>query len=124
LDDALIPQTSEEYSQESMHIPSLQLEHLISKSLSPLKEEMLSYHYQFHQTPFPKLIIMAQQGKIPKQLASLKGRCPICVACLIGQAHKHPWRSKSKQNILSVNPLIMHLENEHQWIKWSLLSLA
>jgi hypothetical protein len=55
-----IPQTSEEYSQESMHIPLSQLEHLISpKSLSPLQEEMLSYHYWLHHTPFPKLIIMA-----------------------------------------------------------------
>jgi hypothetical protein len=27
----------------------------------------------------------------------LKGRCPICVACLFGQAHKRPWQSKSKQ---------------------------
>jgi hypothetical protein len=46
---------------------------------------------------FPKLIVLAEKGKIPKQLASLKGRCPICVACLFGQAHKHPWHSKSKQ---------------------------
>jgi hypothetical protein len=35
--------------------------------------------------------------KIPKRLAALKGCCPICVACLFGQAHKRPWRSKSKQ---------------------------
>ena len=35
--------------------------------------------------------------KIPNCLAALKGRCPICVACLFGQAHKRPWRSKSKQ---------------------------
>ncbi len=92
-----IPQTSEEYSQESMHIPSLQLEHLISpNSLSPIQDKMLSYHYRLHHTPFPKIIIMAQQGEIPKQLASLKGRCLICVACQFGQAHKHPWCSKSK----------------------------
>jgi hypothetical protein len=30
-------------------------------------------------------------------LASLKGCCPICEACLFGQAHKHPLHSKSKQ---------------------------
>jgi len=40
---------------------------------------------------------MAGRGEIPKRLASLKGRCPICVACLFGQAHKRPWSSKSKQ---------------------------
>ena len=40
---------------------------------------------------------MAEKGEIPKRLAALKGRCPICVACLFGQSHKRPWRSKSKQ---------------------------
>ncbi len=46
---------------------------------------------------FPKLIVMAEKGINPKCLASLKGLCPICVACLFGQAHKCPWLSKSKQ---------------------------
>jgi hypothetical protein len=42
---------------------------------------------------------MAQQGVIPKRLAFLKGWCPLCAACLFGQgqAHKRPWRSKSKK---------------------------
>ncbi len=40
---------------------------------------------------------MAEQGEILKCLSALKGCCPICVACLFGQAHKHPWQSKSKQ---------------------------
>jgi hypothetical protein len=58
---------------------------------------MLSHHNRLHHTPFPKLIVMAQQGVLPKHLTSLKGRCPLCVACLFGQAHKRPWQSKSKQ---------------------------
>jgi hypothetical protein len=40
---------------------------------------------------------MAEKGEIPKHLAALKGHCPICVACLFGQAHKCPWQSKSQQ---------------------------
>jgi hypothetical protein len=40
---------------------------------------------------------MAQQGVLPKHLTSLKGRCPLCGACLFGQAHKRLWQSKSKQ---------------------------
>jgi hypothetical protein len=76
----------------------LQLQNLLSpQSLSPLQEEMLSHHNQLHHTPFPKLIVMAQQSKIPKQLALLKRPCPLCVACLFGQAHKCQWQSKSKQ---------------------------
>jgi hypothetical protein len=36
-------------------------------------------------------------GEIPSRLASFKGRCPICVPYLFGQAHKRPWQSKSKK---------------------------
>ncbi len=54
-------------------------------------------HCRLHHMPFPKLITMAENGEIPKCLAALKGHCPICVACLFGQAHKRPWQSKSKQ---------------------------
>ncbi len=46
---------------------------------------------------FPQLIVLAEKGQIPKRLASLNGHCPICVVCLFGHAHKHPWQSKSKQ---------------------------
>jgi hypothetical protein len=47
---------------------------------------------------------MAENGEIPKRLAVLKGCCPICVACLFGQAHKHPWQSKSKQKHPNCKP--------------------
>jgi hypothetical protein len=97
-DIASIPQTSEEYYQELKNIEPSQLEHLLApQRLSPLQEEMMSHHYRLHHMHFPKLIVMAEKGIITKCLASLKGHCPICVACLFGQAHKCPWRSKSKQ---------------------------
>ncbi len=97
-DIASIPQTSQEYCRECKNIEPSQLEHILSpQSLSPLQEEMMSHHCRVHHTPFPKLITMAENGEIPKRLAALKGRCPICVACLFGQAHKRPWQSKSKQ---------------------------
>ena len=41
---------------------------------------------------------MAELGEIPKRLAQLRGRCPICVSCLFGTAHKRPWRTKSKES--------------------------
>ncbi len=57
----------------------------------------MSHHYCLHNLHFPKLIVMAENGEIPRCLATLKGRCPICLPCLFGMAHKHPWRLKSKQ---------------------------
>jgi hypothetical protein len=34
--------------------------------------------------------------QIPKHFAQLRYRCPICVLCLFGTAHKCPWQTKSK----------------------------
>ena len=58
----------------------------------------MSHHTRLHHLPWPKLITMAEAGEIPRRLASLKGHCPICVACLFGTAHKHPWHSKLKES--------------------------
>ena len=57
----------------------------------------MSYHLKLHHLPFPKLIKLALRGKIPKRLATLKGRTPVCVACIFGTAHRKPWRTKSKK---------------------------
>jgi len=98
-DVAIIPQTAEDYCRDAANLKPSDLEHILNPvALSPLQEEMLSYHYRLHHEPFPKLITLAQKGEIPKRLASLKGRCPICIPCLFGKAHKRPWRSKSKQS--------------------------
>ena len=97
-DMASILQTFEIYCRKCKNIEPSQLEHILSpQNHSRLQEEMMSHHFCLHHTLFPKLITMAEQGEIPKRLAALKGHCPICVACLFGQAHKHPWQSKSKQ---------------------------
>ncbi len=94
-DIALMPQTSSDYVWDSANITSSHMEHIMySKALSPLQEEIMSHHTWLHHLPWPKLITMAKAGEIPRCLASLKGRCPICVACLFGTAHKHPWHSK------------------------------
>jgi hypothetical protein len=91
-DIASILQTSQEYCCKCKNIEPSQLEHILSpQSISLLQEEMMSHHCRLHHTPFLKLITMAENGEIPKRLAVLKGCCPICVACLFGQAHKHPW---------------------------------
>ncbi len=97
-DIAIIPQTLEEYCRDATNLKPLDLEHILKPiTLSLLQEEMLSYHYWLHREPFPKLITLTEEGEIPKRLASLKGRCPICTPCLFVKAHKCPWRLKSKE---------------------------
>jgi hypothetical protein len=98
-DIASIPQTNEEYYKECHYLDPSDLEQIVHPQvLSPLQEEMMSHHCRLHHTPFPKLIIMAEQGKIPKRLAQLRDCCPICMSCLFGTAHKHLWQTKPKTN--------------------------
>jgi hypothetical protein len=73
-DIAIIPQTLEEYCRDATNLKPLDSEHILKPiTLSPLQEEMLSYHYWLHHESFPKLITLAEKDEIPKHLASLKG---------------------------------------------------
>ena len=98
-DIASIPQTSEQYCRECETVKPGEIAHILNPtSLSPLQEEMMSYHYRLHHLPFPKMITLAELGRIPKRLAQLRGCTPICVACIFGSAHKRPWCSKAKSS--------------------------
>jgi hypothetical protein len=66
-DVASIPQTMDDYLRESNNISELELKTLMSPtSISPLQEKMLSHHNRLHHTSFPKLIVMAEKGQLPK----------------------------------------------------------
>jgi hypothetical protein len=98
-DIASIPQMNEEYYNKCHYLDPSDLEKIVHpQALSPLQEEMMRHHCPLHHTPFPQLIIMAELGEILKQLAQLRGCCPICASCLFGTAHKCPWRTKSKDS--------------------------
>jgi len=76
-DIASIPQTNKEYYDECHYLDSSDLEQIVHpQALSPLQEEMMSYHCRLHHTPFLRLIVMAELGEISKQLAQLRNRCP------------------------------------------------
>ena len=97
-DIASIPQTSDDYCKECEVVLKEDLKGILEpESLSPLQEEIMSYHLKMHHLPFPKLVELAEQGDIPKRLAALKGSTAACVACIFGTAHKKPWHTKSKR---------------------------
>jgi hypothetical protein len=82
-DIASIPQTTEQYAREACNLTPQQFSSIANpQTLSPLQEEMLSLHTRLHHLPIPKMIALAEKGEIPKRLALLKGRAPVCVACL------------------------------------------
>ncbi len=72
-DIASIPQTNEEYYDKCHYLDPSDLEKTMHpQALSPLQEKMMSQHCCLHHTPFPRLIVMAELGEIPKQLAQLR----------------------------------------------------
>jgi hypothetical protein len=66
---------------------------------------------------------MAENGEIPKGLAALRGRCPICVACLFGQAHKAHGKPNPSRSIQFASQLMMRQGRKHRLIRWFLLNL-
>ncbi len=90
-DIASIPQTNKEYYDKCHYLDPSDLEQIVrSQALSPLQEDLISHHCHLHNTPFSRLIVMAELGEISKQLAQLQVCCPSCVSCLFGTAHKRP----------------------------------
>jgi hypothetical protein len=96
-DIASIPETTEQFASDARTLTTKQLKDISQpQTLSPLQEEMMSYHTRMHHLPFPKMLVLAENGTLPKRFTTLKGRTPICVSCIFGTAHRRPWRTKSK----------------------------
>ncbi|EJK58187.1 hypothetical protein THAOC_21711, partial [Thalassiosira oceanica] len=66
--------------------------------LTPLQQELLSWHYRLYHLPFGKIFRMCELGYLPRRLLACKNHPPICVACQFGQAHRRPWRTKGKKS--------------------------
>ena len=91
-----IPVDPESYSNEVQEgLTSEQIREIARpKALSPLQQEVLFWHNRLGHLPFHRLIKLAQLGILPRRLAALRDKPHVCV---FGQAHKRPWRTKSKQ---------------------------
>eukprot|EP00957_Ditylum_brightwellii_P204611 15340125-Ditylum_brightwellii.AAC.3 len=46
------------------------------------------------------MMILSRNGIVPRRFIHLEeeDRIPICASCMFGQAHKKPWRTKSKSS--------------------------
>ena len=97
-----VPVEIEQYAAE---LPNLSKEHLAQISnpqiLDDDQRELIALHNKLNHLPFPSMIKLAEIGKIPKKLAKLKNRLPVCMSCVFGRAHKRPWRFKGKKGSTS-----------------------
>ena len=64
--------------------------------LSPSQQELLSWHHRLYHLPFARLFQLAQLKILPRSILGCEAKPPLCVACQFGQAHCHPWQSKTK----------------------------
>ncbi len=61
------------------------------------QQELMKQHYRMNHLPLPAMITLAEKGKLNRKFAKLKHRLPVCMSCIIGTAHRKPWRSKGKK---------------------------
>jgi len=62
--------------------------------LTAMQCKLLSWHCCLGPLPFKPLLILAQEGRIPKHLANCQ--VPKCPECLFGKMMRNPWRTKGK----------------------------
>ena len=58
--------------------------------LSPVQQELMSWHHRLYHLPFWWLFQYAKMGYLPKQFLDCRSKPPMCIACQFGQAHRRP----------------------------------
>jgi len=68
------------------------------RTLSPLQQELMSWHHRLYHLPFNTILMLADRGHLPKRLTQCRNTLPLCIACQFGKAHRRPWRTKGKKS--------------------------
>jgi hypothetical protein len=56
------------------------------------QKELWRWHLKLNHLSYPKIKLMASQGKLPKRLVAMD--VPVCPACAYSKATRKPWRYK------------------------------
>ena len=98
-DFANIPKTPLDYRNEVGNGISMQEAQALARprTLSPLQQELMSWHHRLYHLPFRIMFRLADIGILPKRFLECRNKQPICIACQFGQAHRRPWRTKGKK---------------------------
>ena len=94
-----IPSTPPEMKHVAAELPENLLEQISNPvKLSPLQEEFLALHERLWHLPFSVMFRMVKLGLLPRKFRKLGNKAPPCVSCMLGQAHKKPWRTKKTKS--------------------------
>ena len=94
-----IPTSVPEKKHAAAKVPPEVLEQISQPvKLTPLQEEFLALHERLWHLPFSTMFRMVKLGLLPTKFRKLNNKAPPCVSCILGQAHKRPWRTKKTKN--------------------------
>ena len=66
--------------------------------VSPLQEEFLALHERLWHLPFSVWFRLVKAGCVPKKFHKLNNKASPCVSCMLGHAHRKPWRFKKTKH--------------------------
>jgi hypothetical protein len=75
--------------------PPLEKDEEFQLAAADNQAELMQWHYRLSHLSFPKLKVLANNGKIPCRLAKVPP--PKCAGCLFGAMTKLPWRGKESK---------------------------
>ena len=95
-----IPQTPLDYKNEvGVGISQEEAQRLARpKALSPVQQELLSWHHRLYHLKFKRIFTLARLGILPKTLLECENTAPLCLECQFGQAKRRAWRFKGKKS--------------------------
>ncbi|KAG7348868.1 GAG-pre-integrase domain containing protein [Nitzschia inconspicua] len=78
-------------SEDTVIAQLLDIDRLSSDAATP-QRQLLYWHHRLNHQSFSSLKSMANEGKLPRNLASVEH--PGCAACEMATAHRKPWRNR------------------------------
>ena len=61
------------------------------------EREILVWHHRMNNFSFKSILRLYKRDIIPRKLFRTR-KLPPCVACIFGNYHKRPWRTKTKHS--------------------------
>ena len=94
-DISTIPTTHTEYEETCKFLTLYQIETIRNPTkLSDNQQSFLKMHEHLNHLNMRTMMKLAKKNILPKKYIELEKDLSVCMSCILGQAHKRPWRHK------------------------------
>ena len=105
-DTAKVTIYAKQYASELHNITPEKLKNISNQdTLDNDQRYPIALHIKTNHLPFTAMMKLLDKGRTNKRFAKLKERFPVCMSCVFGMSHCHPWRSKG-------TPVTIHKDSE------------